>query len=241
MLRSRTDITIKPADKGSATVVMSRQDFLAKVMNHLEKKNFNRKLDEDPMERYAEEVTSFLQNMTDKQTINKEIFNYLRPQKPQTSRFYILPKIRKDGIPRRSTVLSCGAPTEKISQFVDFYLKPLVVKTPSYIKDTTEFLLKLKSISKIASGSLLLTCTLDVCSLYTDIPHEEGRETCRGLLDTRDVLEPHTDEIIKLITLILNKNNFSFNNKHYLQLKGKAMGTCMAPSYANAFMDNLKR
>ena len=50
-----------------------------------------------------------------------------------------------------------------------------------------------------------------------------------------------TEDIVKLITLILTKNNFSFNNEHYLQLKGTAMGTCMAPSYAHIFMDNLER
>ena len=178
--------------------------------------------------------------MTDKQTINKGLLQ-LPPatKKTRTSRFYILPNIHQDGIPARPIVSSCGAPTEEISQFVDYYLKPFVVISSFYIKDTTDFLLKLKSFGKTPSGSLLLT--LDVCCLYTNIPHEEGIETCRGLLDTRDVQEPPTDDIIKLITLILNKNNFSFNNEHYLQLKGTAMGTCKAPSYANAFMDNVQR
>ena len=45
-LRTRTDITIKPADKGSATVVMSRLDYLVKVMSHLENKHFYQRLDE---------------------------------------------------------------------------------------------------------------------------------------------------------------------------------------------------
>ena len=30
-------------------------------------------------------------------------------------------------------------------------------------------------------------------------------------------------------------NNFSFNNEHFLQIHGTAMGTRMAPSYANLF------
>ena len=97
-------------------------------MSHFENKNFYWKLNEDPKERFAEEVMSFLQNTTDKQIISKETFNYLQPQKPQTSWFYILPKIHKDGIPGRPIVSSCGAPSEKISQFVDFHLKALVVK-----------------------------------------------------------------------------------------------------------------
>ena len=36
--------------------------------------------------------------------------------------------------------------------------------------------------------------------------------------------------------MILTMNNFSFNDKHYLQTHGTAMGTRMAPSYANLFL-----
>ena len=38
------------------------------------------------------------------------------------------------------------------------------------------------------------------------------------------------------IRMILTMNNFSFNDKHYLQTHGTAMGTRMAPSYANLFL-----
>ena len=70
---------------------------------------------------------------------------------------------------------------------------------------------------------------------------KKGKMVCKELLNTKTVQEPPTDDVVKLITLILMKNNFSFNNEHYLKLKGTAMGTCMAPSYANIFMDNLER
>ena len=210
-----------------------------KVMSHLENENFYQRLDEDPTEQFAEEVTSVLIDMTDRKIINKETVNYHRPQKARTSRFYILPKIHKDGIPGRPIVSSCGAPTERISQFVDFHFRPLVEKIPSYIKDATDFLLKLKSVGKVLPGSLLVM--LDICSLYTNISHAERIKACRELLKTRVVQEPPTEDIIKLISLILTKNNFSFNDEHYLHLKGTAVGTCMAPSYANIFMDILER
>ena len=63
--RTRTDIVIKPTDKGSATVIMLRDDYLVKVMDHLENKNFYQRLDEDPTAQFAEEITSFLINLTD--------------------------------------------------------------------------------------------------------------------------------------------------------------------------------
>ena len=36
--------------------------------------------------------------------------------------------------------------------------------------------------------------------------------------------------------MILTMNNFSFNDNHYLQIHSTAMGTKMAPSYANLFL-----
>ena len=40
---------------------------------------------------------------------------------------------------------------------------------------------------------------------------------------------------------ILTFNNFSFNGEQYLQLQVTAMGTRIAPSYANLFMADLER
>ena len=45
-----------------------------------------------------------------------------------------------------------------------------------------------------------------------------------------------TGTLSDLIRLILTLNNFSFNDNHYLQIYGTAMGTKMAPSYANLFL-----
>ena len=36
-------------------------------------------------------------------------------------------------------------------------------------------------------------------------------------------------------------SNFAFNSKHYLQKHGTAMGTRMAPSYANLFLGKFER
>ena len=45
-----------------------------------------------------------------------------------------------------------------------------------------------------------------------------------------------TETLCDLIRMIPPVNNFSFNDKHYLQTHGTAMGTKMAPSYANLFL-----
>jgi hypothetical protein len=97
-------------------------------------------------------------------------------------------------------------------------------------------LTKLQEIGTLPPNTLL--ATLDVSSLYTNIPHEEGISACGEALTSRTVQEPPTHDIV---ALILKKNNFVFGDKHYLQVHGTAMGTRMAPSYANLFMSELEK
>ena len=77
---------------------------------------------------------------------------------------------------------------------MDYHLIPLVRKIPSCIKDTNNFLLKLQDISNLPPESLLVS--LDVTSLYTNIPHEEGLDVCREMLDMQGVLDPPTDDVV---------------------------------------------
>ena len=45
----------------------------------------------------------------------------------------------------------------------------------------------------------------------------------------------------RLTLLVLRSNIFRFGNHFYRQIKGTAMGTPMAPNYANLFMDKFER
>ena len=112
---------------------------------------------------------------------------------------------------------------------MDYHLHPLVTKTSSYLKDTTDFLKKQSDLGHLPPDCILVT--LDVSSLYTNIPHDEGLEACRLTLDTRSTpQQPPTANLSKLMEQILTLNNFTFNGEHYLQTNGTAMGTRMAPS-----------
>ena len=53
-------------------------------------------------------------------------------------------------------------------------------------------------------------------------------------LDMRRPKKPSpSNTLCNLIRMILAMNNFCFNNNHYLQIYGTAMGIKMAPSFAN--------
>ena len=82
-----------------------------------------------------------------------------------------------------------------------------------------------------------MLCTIDIASLYTNIPNQEGIDACKKFLRTQPRPDnPSIVSILKLLQYVLTKNNFDFNDKHYLQVGGTAMGTKVAPSFANLFM-----
>ena len=84
----------------------------------------------------------------------------------------MLPKIHKANNLSRPRVSSIGSTTEKLSAYIDEYLRPLLTRIPIYIKDTTHFLNLV--IGKKNHNEEDLLVTIDVSSLYTNLPHNEG-------------------------------------------------------------------
>ena len=91
---------------------------------------------------------------------------------------------RLHNVPGRPVISNCGYYTENISSFLDFHLQPVSKKVKSYIKDTNDFLKKLRSLTNLPDNALL--CTMDVVGLYPNIPHDEGLTALRKRLDMRD-------------------------------------------------------
>ena len=220
-LRQRTDIIIKAADKGSGTVIMDRDCYINECLRQLNDSKFYRRLETDITSDILTRVQFFIKRLHKDGVIDDKTKQFLIQADPKPGRFYILPKIHKHGNPRPPIVSSNGHSTERISQFVDYNLKPLVHKTASFIKDTTHFLNK-----------------LDVSSLYTNIPHNEGIDAFRHYLNTRDqsTSTVRIETLCDLIRMIVTMNTFEFNNTFYIQTHGTAMGTHVAPSYANLFL-----
>ena len=84
---------------------------------------------------------------------------------------------------------------------------------------------------------------MDVVGLYSNIPHKEGLDALTTILNEQtNPLPLKTDTIVKLTDFILTHNYFTFKDKDtfYVQTKGTAMGTKMAPQYANLFMTNIE-
>ena len=155
---------------------MDRNWYINECSRQLNDNKFYRQLDIDITSDIQMRIQPHLNNMYKDTIIDNKTKKFLVQTDPKPQRFYILSKIHKQGHPGRPIVTSNDLPTERISQFVDHFLKPLVHKNPSFIKDTTHFLDKLNELGRIPCNAIFVM--LDVSSVYTNIPHNEVIDAC---------------------------------------------------------------
>ena len=131
-------------------------------------------------------------------------------------------------------------PTERINQFVNFFLQPLSHHNRSHSKDTTDSINVLIKIKQLPGEKTILSS--DVTSLYTNILLEEAIAAIRRFLAKHRCTSamPTNESLCELLRFVLSRNNFQFDGKNHLQVGGTAMGTKVAPSLANIFMADLE-
>ena len=81
-------------------------------------------------------------------------------------------KIHKEGNPGRPVISSVNYNTIKIFQYVGHDLQPNVEELESFAKDLTDFMKKVFTTAKVPQEHYL--DTMDVRSLYINIPNNEG-------------------------------------------------------------------
>ena len=149
-LKEDRSIIIKPADKGSCVVVWDREDYLAEGYMQLNDKstyveinNFKGKFLRD----LTDKSNNFFKRLCKQKTITeKELkyFSYSFKNASCLGKMYLLPKIheRLFDVPGRPVISNCGTPTEKVSEFLDHHLQPVMKSGKSYVKDTGDFIEK---------------------------------------------------------------------------------------------------
>ena len=76
-------------------------------------------------------------------------------------------------------------PTEKVSELLDYYLKPVMQNGKSYIRDSGYFIEKTENISTLPENAVLVTA--DVVGLYPSTPHQADLSVLKEALESRSV------------------------------------------------------
>ena len=152
---------------------------------------------------------------------------------PRTSYIYFKPKIHKANNPGRPIVSACSCPTELTSSYLDKVMTSGVKSLPSYIKDSNHALEIFRNFN--FSGENKIIFTMDITSLYTVIPNNEGLPALmiKYFFNQCPIKKPSSETLLRLAELVLALNCFSFGDKYYKQINGVALGTKMGPRYAN--------
>ena len=225
-------------NKGGAVVVIDVNDYITEAKRQLNDSKNYKVLAKDPTTTNNDLVNQTIDRITKEQFINENIANGLKNPSPRTPQFYISPKIHKEGNPGRPVVSSINCHTTNISKYVDHHLQPIAKEIPSYVKDTNDFINKINAVKSVPKNSYLVT--MDVTSLYTNIPNAEGISAVKRAFANYSKKTTTNKVITTFLALILTLNNFVFDCMHYLQIKGCAMDTICTPAYANIFMVNFE-
>ena len=241
-LESMKNVIFRKADKGGKLTILTSDSYFAEAHRQLSDTKYYRETSYDHTAEIASETETFLTHLYNEKLITSDKFDFLEPSNEvRTPVIYTLLKLPKEGIPGRSIISGCNSPTEKLSQYLDFYLKPIVRSIPSYIKDITHFLRVILDQTEIPNNTILVT--LDVKSLFTNIPHDKGINLC--LTAIQNHYQSNTplpiQHLKQTLIFILQYNHFTFNGKTYLQIHGTSMGTPFAPNYANIFMAEIEK
>jgi hypothetical protein len=231
-LRKDPSIIVKPVDKNLGIAIVDKKLYIKLAQVHLGDSTTYRKLPLSPLTHTINHINHTLGNLHKNSLLNKTQVQRLTPNRTTTpGTFYILPKLHKGTLESRPIISNVNHPTKKISQFLHQTMKTTAEAAKSYIKNSTELTHHFKDITVTPSMFII---TADIKSLYTLIPNDEGIKNVVKEMQGKTKLPSKTLET--LLTLVLNNNIFQFGKENYIQTSGTAMGTIMAPTYANVYL-----
>ena len=143
-LRNNRKKFINPADKGSATVILSREIYIREAHRQLNNPKYYKKLDKDIWPENCKTFNSIICCLKDEGRINDKQVKYLAARsKSQTRKFYLLPKIHKavntwtdsNTPPGRPIISDCGSESYNISEYIDSHLKPIANRHERFVKN----------------------------------------------------------------------------------------------------------
>lgn len=233
-LRKDDSIIILPADKGRATVILNKDDYHQKCLDHIENGPY-KILKRDPSRGIKESIRKKLQSLKDNCHIDDKLYFKLKPTDAPMPRFYGLPKIHKDNIPIRPIVSYSGTPLYRLSNHVADILKTYT--SSDHCKNSKEFSEYIRNI-RIEDDEVMVS--FDVTSLYTNVPISDTLNIINNLINADQQFSTKTKippvDFMQLVESVLTKTWFSYNNKIYTQTDGVAMGGPASSVVAEIYM-----
>ena len=242
-LRGNKELIITRPDKGRATVILSKNDYVAKMMKILSDSSKFERLgpssEFDHTLKTEHRLQSYLKSLLASKEIAACVYNDTLPTGSVRPRLYGLPKVHKPGVPLRPILSMSGSPQYAISKWLCEILKPVVEHYGTRcVKDSFTFSDSVKRTKLSYDGYM---CSFDVVSLFTNVPLKEVIDICADAIYRNDQIETEPTSLTeksfrRLMELATSDVEFSFDGIMYRQIDGVAMGSPLGPTLANIFV-----
>lgn len=233
-------VLVLPSDKGGRWTILDSSDYDEECRRLLSDSHFYRNVSSLVSPSTLPNLHSAIQSLLRQGYINKREVSFLIPSTSfQTRSFRVLPKLHKSVWPStncppgRPIVSDVNSESSSIARMIDFFLFPIVSRLDSFLLDSRHLISLLQPLS-LSQHSLL--CTLDVRSLYTNVPITEGiHRVSRAFSRHPDPRRPDSI-ILELLQLSLSNNDFSYVDTFWLQTSGVAMGKAFGGAFAGIYL-----
>ena len=236
------NIVIQKADKGNTIVMLDKISYISAIEELLNDHTKFSKLDipagkEINYITNLEKIfTSDLKLLKDKEIINKVTYKNIKPVGSRPGALYGLERVHKEaknGLPPFRPIFSAiDMPTYKLAKYLLPFLTPLT-QNEYTVTDSFHFA---EEICK--QDPNLYMASLDVDSLFTNIPLDETIDICIDSLYKDEDNSPKIpkDFFRNLLTFATRESFFMCNNKFYKQIDAVAMVSPLLLALANMFM-----
>ncbi len=193
----------------------------------------------DPLDSTIAKIKSDLYELYRSKDLHECIYKKLIPGKnSKLGSFRLLAKLHKDKLGFRPIINCIAHPTSALALLVDCILQPFVKRSASYLQDSQN-LIQMTVSKQFPRNSKLYSCDFE--GLYTNI------DLKHALLSITDFINRNFSSCYissigfkAILNLVFNNNVFTFNKKHYKQIRGTAMGSKCGPSVANIYISLLE-
>ena len=193
MLKQDTNIIIKKSDKGSCCVILNRDDYIKEAESQLSNRKHYKILKEPIFKETAKMINNVLDRLVGNKILSGKQYDYLSAKADCRQRHvYTLPKIHKNPItewfvpnkiPKGRPIISdCGSESYAVSEYIDHFLLPLACQHPAYLKDTNDFVSKIRDLD-VPENAILIS--IDVSSMYTNIDNVTGLSAVKKVISKK--------------------------------------------------------
>ena len=231
-LRSDDSIIITRPDKGNGVVIVSRLDYLNKMKKLISDGTKFKHLKQNPTKSREESLSAYLRKIKKDGIIDDVTFHKILPSGSSPGVLYGLPKVHKAGCPFRPIVSSVNTYNYNLASYLVGILQPISTNQHT-VKDSFSF----ADWAKTYKHNNGIMCSLDVTSLFTNVPLDETIQICLDRLYSLPDPPQLPRSVLKdLLQFASKKSHFIFDGHYYDQIDGVAMGSPLGPVLANIFM-----